>query len=284
MTKPLTSRDWETLSAYLDGQLSNQESARLAERLRAEPGLAQELETLRRTRAALRAAPRLRARRNFTLTPQMAGERARKTPAAQWFPVMRLASALATFFFIFALAGDWFFAARMMQPEELVAAPAAAPAPALRQEVAAETEPAAEAEAAQAMPAEPTEPSFFSPAVGAAEKNVPGVGGGGGGGGEGEEVVMESAAVVSATLAQEAPLSETLTMAESPPPAEADAPAEEALTMEQPADVATDAARASQEAPAQPFWNGWRVLAGLMAVIAVSAGFLAFILYQASKA
>ncbi|MCI0520805.1 MAG: hypothetical protein L0Z70_11210, partial [Chloroflexi bacterium] len=122
---------------------------------------------------------------------------------------------------------------------------------------------------------------------------APGVGGGGGGdGGEapdaGDAAVVESLAF-SATLAQEAPISDTARIAEAPP---AEAPLPEATSAEQPPaepqaeTLAMEASDApvSEQVPAPPFWNGWRVLAGLMAVMAVFTGLLAFILYQASKA
>ncbi len=80
MTTQITPRDWETLSAYLDDQLSAPERHELENRLGKNPELSQGLEELRSTRMILRSLPKLRAPRNFTLTPSMAGQRIRRRP------------------------------------------------------------------------------------------------------------------------------------------------------------------------------------------------------------
>ena len=54
----------------------------------------------------LRNQPKIRAPRNFTLSPQMAGIHPEKKPAFQLFPVMRLTSVLATLLFVFVVLGD----------------------------------------------------------------------------------------------------------------------------------------------------------------------------------
>ena len=100
MTIQISPSEWEALSSYLDNQLSERERTRLEARLKAEPELRQALEDLRRTRVILRSQARLRAPRNFTLTPATAGVRARRFGLfAGWVasPVatLRLASALA---------------------------------------------------------------------------------------------------------------------------------------------------------------------------------------------
>ncbi len=80
-------RDRERLSAYLDGQLSPRQRARLEARLEREAALRQALEELRQTRAWLQRLPARRAPRNFVLTPQMAGLRPplpRLTPVLRW--------------------------------------------------------------------------------------------------------------------------------------------------------------------------------------------------------
>jgi hypothetical protein len=107
MTTHLSSRDWEALSAYLDGQLAPNERARLEKRLQGSHDLRTALEELRRTRAVLRSQPRLRAPRSFALTPEMVGRHAaRPRPAGGLFPVFRLASALAGVLFVVVLLAD----------------------------------------------------------------------------------------------------------------------------------------------------------------------------------
>ena len=105
MTTLLSPRDIETLSTYLDGQLTGSERDRLELRLQAEIELRTALEELRRTRAILRSAPTLRAPRNYTLKPDMVKFR-QKTPRA--YPILRLASALASLLFVLAFVGDLF--------------------------------------------------------------------------------------------------------------------------------------------------------------------------------
>jgi hypothetical protein len=89
-------RDVEQLSAYLDGQLSPSDSARLKNRLTSEPGMASMLESLRESRTLLRRLPHRRAPRNFLLTPKMVGQR---PPLPRSYPVFRFATALATILF-----------------------------------------------------------------------------------------------------------------------------------------------------------------------------------------
>jgi anti-sigma factor RsiW len=100
MTQP-NFRDVELLSAYLDGQLSQAESARLEARLKTDPQLRTVFDDLSQSRALLRKLPARRAPRNFTLTPRMAGI---KPPIPRAFPVFRLASALAAILFFFSFA------------------------------------------------------------------------------------------------------------------------------------------------------------------------------------
>ena len=109
MTKNLSSRDWEALSAYLDDHLSTKERARLEARLQSSPELKSGLDELRATRAVLRSQPKLRARRNFTLTPEMVGVK-RPTRA---YPVMRLAAVLVSIMFVLVFVGDIIFGGTM---------------------------------------------------------------------------------------------------------------------------------------------------------------------------
>jgi hypothetical protein len=106
MTKNISMREWEALSAYLDGQLPAKERTRLETRLNQAPELRSALEELRRTRSVLRSQPKVRAPRNFTLTPDMVGLKARPERRAPAYPFFRLASALAAFLFLLVLVGD----------------------------------------------------------------------------------------------------------------------------------------------------------------------------------
>jgi anti-sigma factor RsiW len=75
MITQLTAHDWEAISAYLDEQLNPQERAALEARLQNDLDLQTGLQDLRRTCSLIHRAPRMRAPRNFALTPSMAGSR-----------------------------------------------------------------------------------------------------------------------------------------------------------------------------------------------------------------
>jgi anti-sigma factor RsiW len=106
MTKKVSTRDLELLSAYLDNQLSSGARARLEAHLKARGELRTALEDLRRTRALLRSLPRMRAPRNFTLNVEVASSIRPVKPGPRLYPAFRLASALASILLVIVLAGD----------------------------------------------------------------------------------------------------------------------------------------------------------------------------------
>ncbi len=105
MKNSISKRDWETISAYLDGQLSERKHARLESRLAHDLKLRAALDELNNIRQVLRSTPCLRAPRNFMLTPEMAGQPRRMPRLA---PVFGWASAVASFLFVLFLVGDLF--------------------------------------------------------------------------------------------------------------------------------------------------------------------------------
>jgi len=94
-------RDVEQLSAYLDGQLSKADAARLEGHLKTDPQLRSVYDDLRQARSLLGRLPARRAPRNFTLTPQMAGL---KPPVPSAFPFFRLASVGAALLLVIGYA------------------------------------------------------------------------------------------------------------------------------------------------------------------------------------
>ena len=104
MTKQISPNDWQTLSEYLDGQLSNRERVQIEARLQTSEDLRSGLEEIRRTRAILRTLPKRRAPRNFILTPAMVPQRRAALPRA--FPYLRLASALASVLLVITFLSD----------------------------------------------------------------------------------------------------------------------------------------------------------------------------------
>lgn len=100
----ISPRDLEMLSAYLDGQLSSKEIARLQKRLQSDLQLQIALDELRLTRTALRSLPMLRAPRNFTLKPDMVRQRgSARRPA---YPIFGFASLVATLLLVIVFVTD----------------------------------------------------------------------------------------------------------------------------------------------------------------------------------
>src|SRR5512143_143685 len=89
--------DVEALSEYLDGRLEPSAAARLEVRLSQDRELQATLNDLRMARTLARAVPRRKAPKNFTLRPGMRGLSAPTPPA---FPVLRLASVMASLLFL----------------------------------------------------------------------------------------------------------------------------------------------------------------------------------------
>ena len=125
MTKQISNRDWERLSAYLDQQLSPKEIAALEMRLQTGSILQEALQELQISRNALKQLPLLKAPRNFTLTPQMVG--IQKPITLRWYPVLRFASVLTSILFVVIVVGDLLNVGTSMSRQEIVA-PALAPA------------------------------------------------------------------------------------------------------------------------------------------------------------
>lgn len=172
MTNKISTREWEALSAYLDKQLSARERSRLEAKLRESSELRQALQELQRVRTFLRSQPKMRAPRNFTLTPEMVGMRRRPVQRSRAYPVFRLASVLATILFVLVLVGDFISGPGSLRVSE------SAPAP---QIVAMATEQAEQAQRAAppgfgggAQPEQEEAPKAFEvPQEEAAEQGTP---------------------------------------------------------------------------------------------------------------
>ena len=91
-------KDWQLLSNYLDGQLTNQEVSVLKTRLAKEPQLHQAYKEMQQTRYLLQHAKKLPVPRSFTLTPEMTNQvRFFRKPL---FPIFSFASVIATIFLV----------------------------------------------------------------------------------------------------------------------------------------------------------------------------------------
>jgi len=126
MTKQLSTHDWEILSTYLDGELTSQEQTRLEHSLQQRIDLQQALDELRRTRIILRSAARVRAPRNFSLTPAMVGGLKPSRKPLFSFNALRFSSALASILLVLTVIGEWFsFSGPLATQVAMVSEPAA---------------------------------------------------------------------------------------------------------------------------------------------------------------
>ena len=112
----MNDRDYELITAYIDGALTEAERQMFESHLSAEPDLRRELNSLRQTVALLRQLPGLKAPRNFTLTNAQVESR----PAARTalpFPLTvtfsALSAAAAVLLFVF---GGYFLLQTNMMP------------------------------------------------------------------------------------------------------------------------------------------------------------------------
>ncbi|GAB4476344.1 MAG: hypothetical protein Kow0088_14150 [Anaerolineales bacterium] len=111
--RTLSDRDYELISAYLDGEVDDHQRKAIEYRLAEDAPFKLALERLSQTRQILRSQPQLRAPRNYTLSPKM-------LPASSpkgWgiFPgLLRTASALASLLFFILFGMNWFAMGRMI--------------------------------------------------------------------------------------------------------------------------------------------------------------------------
>jgi len=95
-------RDLEQISAYLDGELSENDVRRVEARIQTDVALRRVLQELQTTRKMIADLPEIRLPRNFTLTPEMAGVRQR----INLYPVFRFATVIATAAFAVLVGAD----------------------------------------------------------------------------------------------------------------------------------------------------------------------------------
>lgn len=153
--RPLSPQDLEILSAYLDNQLAAGEVKRLETRLVENDGLRATLDDLKHTRHMLRALPKMRAPRNFTLSAQMAGEiRQPRRSFWQLGSSWVMVSAVAVMLLMVTLMGD---VMGVFTPAPMLAANDASQASELAVEMESMTDETAPAAfSAMALPETPT--------------------------------------------------------------------------------------------------------------------------------
>ena len=140
LTKSAEEKRQEAITAYLDDAMSPSERERFAAQLAQDPELQAAVARERAVKQSLSQLPQRRVPRNFTLDPARYGRPA-KQPLVQAYPVLRAATGLAAFFFIFALAAGLYLGGTAQ--DSPMAAESGAASVAMDTAVEQEAEPAA---------------------------------------------------------------------------------------------------------------------------------------------
>lgn len=288
MTTRITDRDWELLSAYLDGELNARDKARLEGRLQASTDLHAALNDLRRTRALLRAQPRLRAPRNFTLTAESAGIRSSSRPAPRLSPIFGMVSAFASFLLVAVVLSELVVKSPTMSARQISAAPTtysevqnvetlAVEAAAGAAEAPAVEEGAQAPPAPQQLPADAQKSVQTEAPMDLAMKTAPLEAAPGAGSAypypAPEMLIQQSAAMTGTLMQTEAVVAEATPIAAAQP-ADIDQSANQA---------AVETGSQAQPVQKQTFWNAWRLAELLLLILVVAAATAALRLRRAGN-
>ena len=107
LTKSDEEKRQELLTADLVKALTPKQQQQVESELARDEALTAELDQMRILQQQMRQLPQRRVRRNFTLDPALYG-RPQREPLVQVYPVLRTATVLAAFLFIFAVAANIF--------------------------------------------------------------------------------------------------------------------------------------------------------------------------------
>ncbi len=114
LRKSSEEKQQEALNAYLDDALAPQQRRKIEENLDQDMELQAQLEQMRALQQQMRQLPQRQVPRNFTLDPADYGRPA-KEPLSQAYPVLRTATVLTAFIFVFVLAANLFLGGTSMQ-------------------------------------------------------------------------------------------------------------------------------------------------------------------------
>jgi hypothetical protein len=103
MTTTLTFKQYQLISAYLDGRCSSREKITVESMLEKDAELKRVLAEFARSKKMLAALPSARAPRNFTISPAMAPQKPQRFFLA---PALNYASLVAAVLFVFIFAGS----------------------------------------------------------------------------------------------------------------------------------------------------------------------------------
>jgi len=96
----------ESLSAYIDGELTPRERARVEQHLKECPACTEDLRTLRQTVALLKELPVIPAPRSFAVRPRVAKLRPAPARSAWGYGLLKGATAVAALLFVLLIGGD----------------------------------------------------------------------------------------------------------------------------------------------------------------------------------
>lgn len=124
LTKSAEEKRQETIAAYVDGALNGRSRQQFEQEMAQDDELRQEVAQLQLIKQSLRQLPQREVPRNFILDPAEYSRPPARQPWVQAYPVLRTATAMAAFFFMFALVAGAFTQFGGSIPSNL-AAPAA---------------------------------------------------------------------------------------------------------------------------------------------------------------
>ncbi len=103
MSKSLSFKDYQLLSAYMDGQLSTREKARVESMLAGDPDFKLAHDEFSRLKKMMKAMPQVKAPRNFTLSAAVAPQKPQRFFLA---PALNYAALVTAILFVFLFAGS----------------------------------------------------------------------------------------------------------------------------------------------------------------------------------
>jgi hypothetical protein len=105
MSKTLTFKQYQMISAYIDGRCSDREKAKVESLCAANAHFASTLAEFKRSQKMLKALPRVKVPRNFTLSPALAPQKPQRFFLA---PALNYAALTAALLCVFLFAGTQF--------------------------------------------------------------------------------------------------------------------------------------------------------------------------------
>lgn len=120
----LNESEWETLSAYLDGEMDAQQEIDVQKKLETSADFQQGLEQLKNAQSLLRTQGVVKAPRNFTLTPEMIGQKGAQASTlkigANWLAGLKLSSAFASAMLLVTFFAHFLYSGTLARTTQMV--------------------------------------------------------------------------------------------------------------------------------------------------------------------